>query len=281
MKRALFPCLATLLLATRVARAEPAETAPELERLELRQKFQAEFRRLFQGLDAADQKRLVGAYVAFDDDPGDPSAMVACDDDGDFVVVVTDAMLLLASNVARAQSFDDANGSRRIEDYASFVARTQLPGKRLLPPPPGFFTAQKPATTFDTRLREAFAFVAARELVHLRAGDLVCRHPTATHESGDDVWTPDERRRANEGAANVYPGRQASRDAEATVRVLEAGKTERGALGLLRFFAQVELERLTYAGRFVTTYLALHPSATLRAASVTTAAESAKQSRSP
>ena len=146
----------------RTARAD--EIAPELETLELRQKTQTEAKKLVVGLAPGDQRRLTGVYVAFDPNANDPSAMVACDDDGDYVIVVTDAMLRLASIVARAQSYAEANGGRSIEDYAAFLARVQVPGRRLLPPPPGFYAAQQASPTQETRLREALSFVLAREL---------------------------------------------------------------------------------------------------------------------
>jgi len=275
MRRVMVLAFAALMAAllvgrTRVARAD--ELAPELETLELRQKAQAEAKKLVGGLAPADQRRLTGVYVAFDPNANDPSAMVACDDDGDYVIVLTDAMLRLVSTVARAQSHDEASGGRNVEDYAAFIARVQVPGRRLLPPPPGFYTGQQTSATQETRLREALSFVVARELTHLRAGDLVCAHPTATHEAGDDEWTTAEQRRALEGAASIYPGRAVQRDVEATTRVLDAGRSEQGALGLLRFFAQLEAERLVHTSRFMPTYLLQHPSSVVRAASVRNAA---------
>lgn len=268
--------LLALAVPARSARAD--EIAPELEALELRQKALAETKTLVSGLAANDRRRLIGIYLAFDANASDPSAMVACDDDGDYVIVVTDALLRLVSLVARAQSYDEANGSRAIADYAAFVARSQIPGRRLLPPPPGFFTAQIDGTTRETRLREALSFVLARELAHLRAGDLVCAHPTATHEHGDDEWTATEQRRALETAATVYPGRPVERDTEATVRVLDSGRSEDGALGLLRFFAQLEVERAAHTSQFAATYGVQHPSAATRMAVVKTAA---KEHRTP
>ena len=250
------------------------EVAPELETLELRKKAEGELKKLFGGLAEKDQKRLVGLYLAFDANASDPSAMVACDDDGDYVIVMTDAMAKLLANVARAQSFDEANAPTRvIEDYAAFLARTQVPGRRLLPLPPGSFTAMKAGNSEDTRLREALSFVIARELSHFRSGDLVCPHPTATHERGDDEWTSAEQRKAMEAAASVYPGSAATRDSEATVRVLDAGRTEEGALGALRFFQQLETERNVHASRFVPTYVLQHPSAATRAGTVKVAAQ--------
>jgi hypothetical protein len=273
---AAFGIAATSTAAPRIALAD--EIAPELETFELRQKAQTEAKRLVHDLPANDRRRLTGVYVAFDGNASDPSAMAACDDDGDYVVVITDAMLRLVSLVARAQSDDESNGTHGVEGYASFLATSQLPGRRVLPPPPGFYAAPSPSPSPDAgssqelRLREALSFVIARELTHLRAGDLVCAHPTATHENGDDVWTASEQRHALETARSLYPGRATPRDEEATTRVLEAGRTEQGALGLLRFFAQLEAEGSAPAKRFVPTYLVQHPASSARAASVKTAA---------
>lgn len=261
-----------LVTATASLPAHADEIAPELETLKLHKNAQVEANQLLNALEPKDKKRLSGVYVAFDTNATDPSAMAACDDDGDYVIVVTDAMLRLASTVARAQSYDEANSSRSIENYAEFVARSQIPTRRLLPPPPGFYAAQNAGASHEVRLREALAFVLSRELAHLRAGDLVCPHPTATHESGDDEWTTSEQRRALEVASSLYPGDSAARDVEATIRALEVGRTEQGALGLLRFFAQLEVERTVHANRFLPTYLVLHPGAVARTASVKAAA---------
>jgi hypothetical protein len=256
-----------------VRRAHADEIAPELETLELRQKAQAELRKLTAGLADKDRRRLVGLYLAFDPSASDPIAQVACDDDGDYVVVVSDAMLRLVANVARAQSYDEANaGSRRIEEYASFLARSQLPARRLLPPPPGFYTAATAGATYEDRLRESLAFVVAREIAHLRAGDLVCPSPTPTKEHGDDAWTEAEQKKAREIAARVYPG-AATRDEEAIASATDAGRTEQGAVGLLRFFAQLEIERALVTARFTPSYLATHPGSAVRLAAVRAAVQ--------
>ena len=230
-------------------RATGDEVAPELERADLRVRAQAELRRLVARLGPTEQRRLTGVYVAVDPDAADPSAQVACDDDGDYVVVVSDAMLRLASHVARA-----CDDTHKIEDYAAFLARTQLPGRRLLPPPPGFFDA--PVAGAEDRLADVLSFVIARELVRLRAGDLVCPRPTATREAGDDVWTPAEAKAAAAIANRLYPG--AVRDAEATTRVVDAGRTDRGASALERFFVELALDGPITLGRFAPGYQRLH-----------------------
>jgi len=268
-----------LVLLACPAPARADEIAPELELVELRAKAEAEAKKLFAGLVPTDRRRLVGVYVAFDPSDNDPIAMPACDDDGDYVLVVSDAMLRLASLVARAQSCDEANGSHAVEAYAEFAARSQVPGRRLVPPPSGFFTTPIAAdSTRDSRLREALSFLLARELAHLRAGEMICGRPTATHESGDDEWTPTEQRQALETAARMYRGAGVERDTEATVRVLEGGRGEEGALGLLRFFAHLEGERAAHGSRFAPSYLLQHPNNSARIAAVKAAA---KEHRTP
>lgn len=269
--RALTLGLVLPVVAGRTARAD--EIAPELETIELREKARAELKKLVFALERSDAERLVGVYLAVDTSPTDPNAMVACDDDGDYAIVITDAMLRLAAFVARATGRDEADGTRSVEDYAAFLDRSQVPGRRLLPPPPGFYTATNPSATDDERLREALSFILARELAHLRAGDLRCPYPTATRERGDDEWTAAEQRFSRETAARIYPGDAAPRDTEATTRMLEAGRKAEGALGLLRFFAELEGRTTQSRGRFAPTYLAIHPNARARLARVTAAVE--------
>jgi hypothetical protein len=276
MRAVLLALILAALFGFHAKTARADEVAPDLEGADLRTKARAELKRLVAAMPANDRKRLVGIYAAFDPSVSDPVAQVACDDDGDYVVLLSDAMLRLLTHVARADSYDEANGSRKVEDYAGFLVRSQTPGRRLLPPPPGFYIAERPAATYDDRLNEALSFVVARELSHLRAGDLVCPKPTATKESGDDEWTSVEQRKASETAGTVYPGRQMERDSEGLVRVLESGRTEKGSLALLRFFTQFEVENRVALGRFAPTYLAHHPAAAMRTANLKRAIETRK-----
>jgi hypothetical protein len=229
------------------ARAD--EIAPELLTLELRNKAIAEEKAVFATMSDADKRRLVGTYVAFDPSASDPIVMSACDDDGDYVVVISDAMLRLVDDVARAASYDEANGTHKLDEYAAFLLASQVQGRRVLPPPAGFHSGTR-GTAEDDRLREALAFVIAHEVERMRNGDLVCPHPTATKEHGDDVWTADEQRRAAETARPIYPAHQSERDDDAakrTTRPLD------GAVAIARFFEG--------APRFFT-YAKLHPART-------------------
>ncbi len=253
--RRLFALIFLVLFAL-PARAD--EIAPEMIGAELRAKATAELRALQATMTDAEKKRLVGLYLAIDPDASDALAQAACDDDGDYVIVVSDAMLRLVDDVAHAASDDEANGSHRLEDHAAFLAASQVPGKRLLPPPPGFYAAARGASQED-RLREALDFVLAHELERLRAGELACPRPTATKEHGDDEWTSTEKLAAQQAAAALYPRHAADRDRGAVARVLAVRGSLDGAVALTRFFDAVS------GSRFAPSYARWHPPAGRRA----------------
>lgn len=274
--------LVVALLATIGDRAHADEIAPGLEDVDLRAKTSIELRRLIAALPEGDEKRLGGAYVAFDPSVTDPRAQGACDDDGDYVVVVSDAMLTLASHIARAAAYEAANGLRRVESYATFIARSQIPGRRLLPPPRGFYapTPEGPnlaRNSYEEHLGGTLAFILAVELSHLRH-DLTCPNPTRTKEQGDDVWTAAEQRSAEQIAKTVYAStgalEQASRDREAVASLVAVGHGTESGLPLLRFFAQLEVDNAVRRNAAPTstdggarmTFATLHPHASARIA---------------
>ena len=279
----------TLLLAAGASRPapaspEPREVAPSLAPEELRETARAELGRAIGALSPTEQRRLVGTYVAFDDDASDPLALAACDDDGDHVVVLSVAMLRLTADLARAAAQDEREGTRRVEEHASLLARAHVPGRRLLPLAPGAYVGAGAAaveTIAATRRAEMLAFVIGHEVARLRAADVTCPSATATREVGDDTWTREERRRALAAAEQIYAAgaRQVPRDEEATRRVLATGRDVTGAVALLRFAEQLERERLLVASLFVPTWITLHPSAATRAATVRAVATEPRRER--
>ncbi|MBX3226899.1 MAG: hypothetical protein KIT84_34025 [Labilithrix sp.] len=203
-----------------------------------------------------------GTYVAFDPEVTDAFAQVACDDDGDPVVVISAAMLQLVAQVMRvARSRPEALAS-----YASYLAKNQAPGKRLLPPPPGTFTTTDGGTLRAEDAIGALSFVLAREVEHLRARDLVCPHPTATKESGDAVWTAAERSAAAATARTVYPGQAAVRDEAALNDLVDTAGVESVKLDVLAFFAAFEAEHAKAPARVAPSYLTTHPGSAARLA---------------
>jgi hypothetical protein len=250
------------------AAAEPTEgsagvlpahgpTAPRLALAGLHRETEAELRELVAHLPGDMQERLTGLYVAFDDTPADLGALAACDDDGDPVVVVTDALLVLTDHVGWGAAVDESvlssaacrgevctKNSSRLDAYASLLARTPRGAPRLLPPPPGFFDRSAEGAPPMERVGEiraqAISGLVARELAHHILGHLACPHPTPTRELGDDVWTASERARALAAASWLHaPVRSVVAVAVAVKLMRDSGRAEDGWLALSRVLGRV------------------------------------------
>ncbi len=246
LARALAPLATLLALGGRTARAQSADArsiAPGVAVAERHRASADELAVLVSHLSADARKRVVGVYVAFDTSMTDASSLVACDDDGDYTIVLSDGMLELVDHAALAMAVDEVFGTRKLEAYAEILGKTPA-GSRLAPPPPGFFergqaTDPRVTSLARVRVREAIAGLVAHELAHVVEGDLVCPKPTATHERGDEVWTPEEQRQALQGAPGVYTSaRVLAADAAATANLLDSGRSEQGAAMLLELFAR-------------------------------------------
>jgi hypothetical protein len=209
---------------------------------------QDELRALVAALPAGARARVPGVYVAFDPSPRDVVALAACDDDGDYVVVLSEALLVLAEHATHAAALDEGGAQDALATLASHYAREQQPNARLLPPPAGAFETEDTReleTAHTLRFREALSGIIARELSMMTAGDLVCPRPTATRERGDDVWTDEESRNARALADVLYasPARRVARDEDATKLIVAAMHEPRGYVAWLDFFARMEAER--------------------------------------
>jgi hypothetical protein len=246
MARALLAGLGLLVAVLVSPAAAAAELpAPQTTTMALRAVASQELRAIVAQLSTAERARVVGVYVAFDDDAAEVNAMAACDDDGDYVVVLTDAMLRLADLVSFGRAVDEETGAHKLEAYAELLAASQRAGARLLPPPAGFFDVAGDAdpssvrAVYEQRLRETLSAIIARELAHSVRGDLTCPHPTATKEPGDDVWTPSEQRAALELAPRLSnEARGLQREVDALRMAEAAGRTSEGYVAFLTFLAK-------------------------------------------
>jgi hypothetical protein len=247
------------------ATPSPALAAAHLEASE-------DLRTLMDRVSPEARRRLTGIYVAFDTSVTDVGSMAACDDDGDYVVVISDALFGVADFVAQAEATDEIFWTHKLDEYAGFLAESQRSGTRSLPPPPGFFDATQTnaARKMDVeaaRFREIVAGIVAHELEHLLQGDLVCPNPTATHERGDDEWTREEREHAVTVAEKLYtPPRVLAADGAGIDRLLDLGLTEKGELAWLSTQDRIERvarERVDHP--VPSTYLRLHEACGVRA----------------
>lgn len=184
--------------------AQSKPIAPSLAPQALHQRTDDLLQGLMRELAPATQAKLVGAYTAFDPDLSQPYAMIACDDDGDYVVVVSDAMIEFAMRVVEGKAADEQTGSKKVESYAATLAAQTVRGARLLPPPPGFYSGAHDSNREGELFDEAMRGVLAHELSRLARGHLVCGHPSPARESADEMWTPAERAFAWSLAPRVY-----------------------------------------------------------------------------
>lgn len=216
-------------------------------------------------LDPDDQRVLPGIYVAVDPSRTDVLALPACDDDGDYVVVVSHAMFELVEDVAYATASDKFRGTHLVETYGDLLARAQATGARPLPPPapleatPGATPLDGATQTFE---RSLLAWIVAGELAHMLDGDVVCPHPTATHERADDEWTAGEHREALARAAERLAHVETC-DAWATSRLLESEQPDDAVVAFFSVLAPLEEAR--HAGESWS-YLTHHPGARARGA---------------
>lgn len=227
------------------SRAAAQELTPELASAGRRREAELELADVVAALPDDKRRAVRGVYAAFDSTPTDAYSVAACDDDGDYVVVLSDALLVTLEHFARAAAEDESGALAR--RYASLLASQKMQNARISPPPPGFFAARsaKEARAVDALqlriFREALAFVVAREIVSMVAQDLTCPSPTLTREAGDAVWTAAERSRALSGAARVYGGRDHALRVRAALALSSAtGRGTSGANAWLGFMGAIE-----------------------------------------
>lgn len=191
-----------------------------------------------------------------------PDAFVACDDDGDPVVGITDSLLAVADAVAWVAAHDD----EAIPAYARAFVASQRDLARVALPEFGSLRVRavpdEGAAQNDTVVERHDAFFAsivrgiiARELIHLTEGDVRCANPTATREAGDQIWTVEEQATADRVATAVDPHRP-KRSKEVWTRFEQLHLDRRGFEHFATFAAAV---RRTNPKSLV--YLQHHPDA--------------------
>ena len=104
------------------ARAQSTDAAPALALPAAHREATDELRALVGRLPPEARRRLTGIYVAFDTSLTDVGSLAACDDDGDYVVVISDALLGVADFVAQAKATDEVFWTHKLDEYAAFLA---------------------------------------------------------------------------------------------------------------------------------------------------------------
>jgi hypothetical protein len=246
-----------LCLACLASEARADDVAPGLAESAREDDAREELALLLSSRGEAERHRVRGVYVAIMPSDTDPLAMPACDDDGDYVVVVSRAMLALVDHVAYAWASDRLRGTHLVEAYGALLSRSQIAGTRPLPPPLGEASPSSSVGELAHAFsRDALAFVLADELSFAVRGALECPHPTVTHEHGDDEWTASE----HALAFSLAPSRMrdvAAADAWARAALTRAGRSLVPAKTLLDVLAPLEAPGAAQPQPFG--YVVLHP----------------------
>jgi hypothetical protein len=145
-----------------------------------------------------------GLYAVLDPTANEVYAAASCDDDGDYVVVVSRGLFEVAFRVATALVRNDMASLGRY----FLTLRNQAEGTALPSPPAAFFERGRGSNGSDafTLEHEILVRVMAPELMRVQAHHVHCANPTAHREAEDAVWTEGEHKAAWQRASDVRPG---------------------------------------------------------------------------
>lgn len=196
-------------------------------------------------LPEARRQRVSTIPLAVDDTPSEVNAFAGCIRGG-AVMVVTDGLLDVAAFLSRARANDDVFGTRKLDEYFTFVVQNQRPEQPVANPPVGFFDAgQESDTRRVARQHDVFdelmGFVLGHELAHHYLGHLPCTGQAGPFGMGEVA----------RGVSSAIPlfnqPNELGADVSGTSSVLAAGArrsgtrlTEGGGLLLMQFFSAMD-----------------------------------------
>jgi len=208
----------------------------------LRRRAGAVLSELVAALPAAYQGKVQGIPLVVDDRPGEVNAFAACTE-GKALMAVTDGLLEIEAQMAKAKATDELFRTRKLEAYIQLIATEQNPGQPVVRPAAGFWDpvqhtngnkVQRQHQIFD----EELAYTLGHELAHHYLDHTGCAGPQAEGVTPADV--------ARVLSANVPVFNQPNEigaDTNGTYNLLGAGArrqdyhwTEGGALLVLYFF---------------------------------------------
>lgn len=241
----------------------------------LRQRAQVVLADLVAALPEPQRSQMRPIPLGFDNRPGEVNAFAACVK-GRAFMVMTDGLMEIQAQMARARAHDERFGTEKLDAYAALVARGQRRGQAVPRPPSSFYeTAKDQDANKVARQRhlldEGLAFVLGHELAHHYLSHTGCVGTDATALTPADIARAVTIKvpafnQANELASDLY-GIQ---------NVLAAGRPKRpawredGALLTLRFFLEV---RRAHGGGVLFDFESTHPHPDVRRPVVTQAAE--------
>jgi hypothetical protein len=159
----------------------PQAGSDPINRIELgflRAEAQSILNELVAALPPLQHGRVNGIPLVVDSTVGEVNAFATCSGSRS-AMAVTDGLLEIQAELARARAHDELAGTRKVDEYIRLVAQRQRPKQPIVHPPPGFYDARVDADARKlTRQREVLdeqlAFVLGHELAHHYLGHLPC-----------------------------------------------------------------------------------------------------------
>jgi hypothetical protein len=161
--------------------AAPNAATDPINRLDLaflRAEAQGILNELVAALPPLQQGRVQGIPLVVDSTVGEVNAFATCSGRRS-AMAITDGLLEIQAELARARAHDELAGTRKVDEYIRLVAQRQRPKQPIVHPGPGFYD---PRFDADARklsrqrevLDEQIAFVLGHELAHHYLGHLPC-----------------------------------------------------------------------------------------------------------
>lgn len=235
----------------------------------MRQQAQSVLGELVAALPATQRGNVQAIPLSFEGKPGEVNAYAACTASGKALLAVTDSLLEVEAQMARAKATDEVFGTRKLDALLRFIAQNQRPNQALVRPPAAFWDANQDIDGRKVQrqhgiFEEAVAFVLGHELAHH-----YLQH-TGCVGRPDVPVTPQDIGRLLSGAVPVFnQPNEVAADTQGTYNLLTAGSkrgtyrwTENGALLTLTFFDAIRdlspLESVIFA------FELSHPDPTIR-----------------
>lgn len=234
----------------------------------MRQRSQAVIAELKQSLASNYQSKVQSVPLVIEDAVGEVNAYAACTQ-GKALMAITDGLMQIQAQMARARATDEIFGTRKFDAYVQFVAQNQRPKQPIVRPPPGFWDG---AQDVDGRkvmrqhqlFDEELAFVLGHELAHHYLDHTGCAG------TQPPFITPADLGRV---LSNAVPGfnqpNEIAADTNGVTNTLNAGRarngykwTEGGAMLTLNFF--LALKTMTPAEAILFGFELSHPHPSFR-----------------
>jgi len=249
----------------------PPVSADPLNQLDLafmRQRANGVLTELRSVLPQGQASAVASIPLIVDDTPGEVNAFAACPKQGP-VMAVSDGLLEITAQMARAKATDELFGTSKLSDYIKLVSNQQQARQPIVRPAPGFF---EPSQDADGRkvarqhalFDEQVAFILGHELAHHYLQHTGCAGAQPAFVTPADIG------RLLSNAVPVFnqPNELAS-DMNGVTNLLQAGKVrsgqhwnEEGALMVLHFF--ISLMQMDPADRLLFAFQGSHPPPELR-----------------